>query len=99
MSILLDIHDPNGIKIGDIPDIISATIVEELDVGGTFSLTVPLDSQEALALVRKQNEVRIYTILNGEVYEIGLGIIEKRSIHLSSASRVMTVSGTIVYKG
>jgi len=73
----IDIENAAGDKLGDGP-IITAESWEstpQLDAAGSFRFTMPASDPKSALLVRKRI-ARCYTVRDGEVVEVGSGIID-----------------------
>lgn len=95
MSILIDVYDPSGNKLGEGPvyTCSSASVRRVLDGVGNWSAVVSGADARAKALLVNQNRVRIYVDHLGVRREIGRGIIGNADFSLSTGGLRRTVSG------
>lgn len=72
-----EVFDSDGVVIGTVPSLASASVTKVLDGVGSVKITTPGTDKAALTLLTYEARVRVYVEQNGQVREIGRGIVRK----------------------
>jgi len=94
MLFFIDIEDDSGNKLGQGP-VFTATEwrhVARLSRAGSISFSLPASDPRA-ALIETKRVARCYTVVNGQVVEVGAGIIDSVTLQEGGIETALTVDG------
>jgi len=94
MQVWADVYDTNWVRQGEGPvGLISASVTRMFDGAGSISLDAPGTDERALALLVNEARVKIWVEDDGDVRQMGAGVIRSRHRSADSSGWKLRVSG------
>jgi hypothetical protein len=95
MKLWVDIYGANGTRLGPGPvrNVISADVTRVLDGAGSIGFDVPGTDSAATKLIENKRRFRLFVEQEGQIRELGRGIVEKIGAKDSAGGWTRTIDG------